>query len=171
MEKMQITDQQILNPAHVEALRTFINQAPYFRLLGMSLLEIGQGKSRMELRIDAAKHLNPFGGLHGGVYASLIDAAAYWAAYFALPEEDGMISADLSVNNLARSKGGQLFVEGHCLKTGHTLSLSEAFVRDAEGRLLAHGLSKLLVKSRGLQSVSQAIAAAGLPPLPPKFIA
>jgi uncharacterized protein (TIGR00369 family) len=45
--------------------------------------------------------MNPFGGLHGGVYASAIDTAAYWSAYFDLPEENGLISIDIKVDFLA----------------------------------------------------------------------
>jgi hypothetical protein len=38
------------------------------------------------------KHMNPFGGIPGGVYASAIDTAAYWSAYCDLPEEKGLVS-------------------------------------------------------------------------------
>lgn len=67
-----------LNPEHIKAILELINRGPYFKLLSMEVTKLDFGYSRVEIDLDA-KHLNPFGGHHGGVYASLIDTAAYWA--------------------------------------------------------------------------------------------
>lgn len=115
------------------------------------------------------KHLNPFGGLHGGVYAALIDTAAYWSVYCDLDEDAGLISLDLKVDNLSTAKGGKLVVEGNRIKVGRSICLSEATVTDEQGKLLAHGSSKQMV-TRGLQSIHQAVIATGYPSLPPKFL-
>ena len=58
-----------LNPKHVEAVMTMINQGYYFKHLSMFVKDIGMGYSLVEVDIGD-EHLNPFGGLHGGVYAS-----------------------------------------------------------------------------------------------------
>ena len=63
------------NPEHIERLKGVINSAPYFRLLSMRISEIGVGYSIAEIDL-ADKHLNPFGGVHGGVFATIIDSAA-----------------------------------------------------------------------------------------------
>ena len=68
------------NPEHIEAVLNLINQGPYFKHLSMPVKEIGIGYSLVELDLGK-EHLNPFGGVHGGVYASAIDTAAYWAVY------------------------------------------------------------------------------------------
>jgi len=68
------------------------------------------------------KHLQPFGIVHGGVFASLLDATAFWAAYSQAPEDVGMTTVDLKLNYLAPL-------------------LSEASIRNEEGALLAHGTS------------------------------
>jgi acyl-coenzyme A thioesterase PaaI-like protein len=51
-------------------------------------MELGVGCSVVVMKIGK-KHMNPFEGLHGGIYASAIDTAAYWSAYCDLPEEKG----------------------------------------------------------------------------------
>ncbi|NLL86305.1 MAG: PaaI family thioesterase, partial [Syntrophomonadaceae bacterium] len=67
-----------LNPEHIRAVMDLINQGPFFKLLSMKVCEIGLGYARVELDLEE-KHLNPFGGVHGGVYSSLIDTVTYWA--------------------------------------------------------------------------------------------
>lgn len=157
-----------LNPEHITALLDLINHGPYFRLLSMVVKELREGYARVEVSLEY-KHLNPFGGLHGGVYASAIDTAAYWAIYCELDEDAGLISLDLNVDNLAAIKEGLLIVEGRRIKVGRTICSSEVTVTDEEGKLLAHGTSKQVV-TRNLQSVQHAVQAMGYAPLPPKFL-
>ena len=158
-----------INPAHIAALLNLINNGPYFRLLGMQVLELSPGYSKVELDLDR-KHLNPFGAVHGGVYSSLIDTAAYWAAYCELDEGVGYTSLDVSVSNLAMAKTGKLIACGASIKIGRSICLCEATVKDGSGATLAHGTSKLMILD-GKQSIDHAIEAMGYPLLPPKFIA
>ena len=157
-----------VNPDHVKAVLDLINNGPYFRLLSMTVSAMGAGFARVEMDIEN-KHLNPFGGVHGGVYSSLIDTAAYWAVYCDIEEDSGLISLDLHVDNLAPVQEGHLVVEGKRIKVGKNICLAEAVVIDGEGKYLAHGTSKQMVVP-GLQSMAEAVSAMGGEPLPPKFI-
>lgn len=121
-----------------------INQAPFFKLLSMKACEIGLGYARVELDLEE-KHLNPFGGVHGGVYSSLIDTVTYWAVYCDMDEDSGLISLDVTVDNLAPAKSGHLVVEGKRIKAGRTVCLAEATIFDSKGKSLAFGTSKQLV--------------------------
>lgn len=157
-----------LNPEHIQAVIGLINQGPYFRLLSMQVCEMGLGFANVEMEIEE-KHLNPFGGIHGGVYSSLIDTAAYWAVYGDVEEDAGLISLDLQVDNLAPVKEGRLTVEGRRVRAGRSICIADAAVMDGLGRCLARGTSKQVVVP-GLQTIAQALSALGHPPLPPKFI-
>ena len=157
-----------LNKEHINAILGLINQSPYFKLLSMEVCELRLGYCRIEVNLDM-KHHNPFGGLHGGVYASVIDSAAYWSVYCDLDENVGLVSLDLKVDNLATVKDGKLVVEGKQIKVGQRICLSEATVMDIHGKLLAHGTSKQMI-TRGLQSINQAVMAMEYQSLPPKFL-
>ena len=157
-----------INPEHIVELLTLINNGPYFHLLGMRVVELAPGHSKVELDLDR-KHLNPFGAVHGGVYSSLIDTTAYWAAYCELDEGVGYTSLDVSVSNLAMVKTGKLTACGASIKIGRSICLCEATVKDSSGVALAHGTSKLMILD-GKQSINHAIAAMGHPVLPPKFV-
>lgn len=114
-----------INPKHIEELLLLINQGPYFQLLNMEVSELKRGYSKIIIQLEE-KHLNPFGGIHGGVYASIIDTAAYWAAYCEVDEDMGYTSVDVSVNNLSIINSGKLIVEGKSLKVGKSICLCEA---------------------------------------------
>lgn len=159
---------QRLNPEHLKAIIELINHGPYFQLLSMKLTELSLGYAKVVVDLER-KHLNPFGGIHGGVYSSLIDTAAYWAVYCDVAENAGLISLDLNVNNLSPVKEGCLVVEGKRIKAGRTICLAEAVILDSQGKYLAHGISKQMI-TPGLQTITQAISEMGYNSLPPKFI-
>jgi uncharacterized protein (TIGR00369 family) len=133
-----------LNPEYVKVVRSATNQSPYFRLLSMELQDFDLGRSHIEISLQE-KHLQPFGKVHGGVYSTIIDAAAFWAVFGEVDEGMGMTSVDLKLNYLAPTTGGKLVAVGRRIKIGKTLGLGEAQVSDQDGRILAHGTSTLIV--------------------------
>ena len=156
------------NPEHIKALIDLINRGQYFLLLDMKVCELKKDYSRVELDLQG-KHLNPFGAIHGGVYSSLIDTAAYLSVYCGLDEAAGYTTLDLSVNNLSMAREGRIIAEGRSIKVGRSICLAEATVKDADGKLLAHGTSKLMILEE-TQSVNQALKVMGYKALPPKFL-
>lgn len=134
----------------------------------MEVTEIGIGSSVVAAEIRK-NHMNPFGGLHGGVYASLIDTAAYWCAYCDLPEENGLVTIDLKVDFLAPVIDGKVMIKGQRIKSGRTICLSEAKMFDGNGRILAHGTSKLMV-THNQQSINNVVDYIGSSMLPAKFL-
>ncbi|MCR4399704.1 MAG: PaaI family thioesterase [Syntrophomonadaceae bacterium] len=158
----------MLNPAHVRAVIEMANRSPYFELLSMRIVTLEPGLCVVEIPLQQ-KHLNAFGGLHGGVYSSLIDTAAFWSAYCELDEGLGLTSLDVQVTNVAPATSGMLIGTGRRIKMGRTMCLTEGSVTSGEGKLLAHGTSKLLVTA-SLQTIDQAARAMGAGPLPPKFL-
>ena len=156
-----------LNPEHVKQVLALINEGPYFQLLSIEVRDLGVGYSVVEADYQT-KHLNPFGGIHGGVYASLVDTATFWVLYGRLPEEAGWVTADLKVNYLAPILEGKLIVHGKLIKFGRTLSLTEAEIRNEQGALLAIGTSALIQTSGG-QTVESLARQKGIALLP-KFL-
>ena len=149
------------NPDYLEQVGKLVNRCPYFELLSMKLLDVGVGFSVLEIDLSK-KHLQPFGFVHGGVFASIIDAAAFWAIFFEVEDQNsGVTTVDLKLNYLAPAASGKLIAKGRQIKLGKTLGYAEAKVNDVNGKLLAHGTSTvILLPGKGLASD---------PPLPSKF--
>jgi uncharacterized protein (TIGR00369 family) len=150
------------NPEFIKRVSEMVSTSPYFELLSMKLVEAGVGYSSVEIDL-AQKHLQPFGMVHGGVFSSIIDAAAFWAVYLGIEDEAaGMTTVDLKLNYLAPAASGKLIARGSQIKLGRTLGYAEAEVLDEAGKILAHGTSTVIIlPGKALQAD---------PPLPPKFI-
>ncbi|MBW2352738.1 MAG: PaaI family thioesterase [Deltaproteobacteria bacterium] len=150
-----------LNPDHVAAVQKMVNHCPFFTLLSMDILSLDPCRSVLKIEIKE-KHLQPYGMVHGGVYSSMIDAACFWAGYTEVEEPLGLITVEMKLNYLSPASEGIFLAEGSVIKTGKTLCLSEAFVRDQEERLLAHGTATMMVlRSLEIQGQSR---------LPAKFL-
>lgn len=150
-----------MNPQWIEAVRGQVNPCPYFDLQSMNLKELDWGTARLEIELQR-KHLQPFGIVHGGVLASLIDAACFWSCFSQLPDDQGMTTAEIKLNYLAPVVNGTVSALGRCIKLGKTMGLSEATVYDDRQRILAHGTSTLVVMpDMGLPSDNET---------PPKFL-
>ena len=155
------SDMQKLNPDYVQAVCALINHCPYFRLLSMEMRELSLGHALMEADVEE-KHLQAFGYVHGGVFASIVDTAAFWAVFCKLDENVGITSVDLKLNYLAPVQKGKLIARGRCIKLGKTLGLGEAEITSSEGKLIAQGTSTLIILP--------GFGLAGSPLLPPKFL-
>ena len=150
------------NPEYIKRMNEVVNSCPYFDLLSMKLVDIGVGYSTLEIEL-ANKHLQPFGVVHGGVFASIIDAATFWSVYYDIEDPNvGITTVDLKLNYLAPAISGKLIASGRQIKVGRTLGYAEANVADQQGKVLAHGTSTLIILP------GKAIKTD--PPLPPKFI-
>ncbi len=157
-----------LNPEHIKRILDLVNNAPYFKLLSMEICEIREGYARVEVDLEK-KHLTPFATVHGGVYASLLDTACYWACYGELDENAGYVTVDVNSTMLGSSNSGRLIIEGHSIKVGKSICMSEANMVNEAGKLIAHGESTMMV-THGLQTIAAAVEAMGKEPLPKKFI-
>ena len=144
-----------LNPAYVTAAAKIVNECPYFSLISMEIKELVWGQCRIEAKVQE-KHMQPFGLVHGGIFAGLVDAAAFWAVFSEIDDGLGMTTVELKVNYLAPASKGILIAKGRSLKVGKTICLGEAFLEDENGALLAHGTSTTMVmKDLLLQGLSQ----------------
>ena len=141
-----------VNPAYMQALQELVRDAPFPRLMGMRLEAIEIDSAKIVLNIDE-RHFQPFGIVHGGVLATLIDTATFWAAFLRLPPDVGLVNIDLKLNYLQPARPGRLTATGRCIRPGRTLSYTEAHVHDARGELLAHGTSTLMaLPGRGIEA-------------------
>ena len=131
------------NSEYITALKKMVKASPYPAHMQMTLEEIEINSARIMIRLGN-RHLQPFGIVHGGVVATIIDTATFWAAFLVLPEKTGLVNVDLKLNYLSPVVEGHLYAEGKCLRPGRSISYAEARVFDDHGNLVAHGTSTLM---------------------------
>jgi uncharacterized protein (TIGR00369 family) len=133
-----------LNPDYVKAVCKIVNRSPYFALLSMEVRDLEWGTSLLEVQLEE-KHLQPFGNVHGGVMASVVDAATFWAVFPQVERGKGLTTVEIKVNYLAPVQKGKLVAHGQSIKLGRTLALGEARITDSKGKLVSHGTATMMV--------------------------
>lgn len=119
---------------------------PYGVTAGCRLVEVEDGRAVFRGHPDA-RFLNPLGSVHGGWTAGILDSAMACAVHSSLKAGQGYTTLELKVH-LVRAvlpDSGELTCEGRLVHRGGTVATSEGYLRDAGGRLLAHGTETCLV--------------------------
>ena len=128
------------------AIEGKLPQPPICETLSFRLVEVGDGFAAFEGE-PGAHLLNPLGSVHGGWALSLIDSACGCAAHSVLPEGTGYATIETK-GNLSRpitKDTGRVRAEGRVVSRGRQIISTEAKMLSADGKLLAHGTSTLLV--------------------------
>jgi len=119
---------------------------PITETLTFRLTEVGEGTVVFEGE-PGAQLLNPLGVVHGGWAFTLIDSATGCAAHTLLPAGVGYTTVETKVNfsRAIRADTGRVRCEGRVINPGRQIISAEAVVKGGDGRVLAHGISTLLV--------------------------
>ena len=120
---------------------------PAVRTLGLEPVDAHPG--RVTFRLDPDEfHLNPFGIVHGGVLAAVLDTAMGCAVHSLLPPAVGYVTAELNVRFLrpALVAGGPLVCRGEVDHQGRSTMVASARILDADDRLIALAGSTCLVR-------------------------
>jgi len=133
-----------LNPVFLAAIADSVNKSPYYAHTSMEIKEVDRGYCLMQLAVQK-NHLQPYGMVHGGVYAAMVDAAAYWAVFTQLDDNAKMVTIDLKLNYLGSASNGLLFAKGKSINIGKTIGIGVASIRDEAGKLLTHGAATFMV--------------------------
>jgi len=100
----------------------------------MKLKNLEWGSDVLEVDLEE-KNLQPFGYVHGGVIASVMDAAAFWGVFPQVKDGMGLTTVEIKVNFLAPVQKGKLVTKGRCIKVGKTLALADVFIYRTDGNL------------------------------------
>ena len=125
---------------------------PFADSMGCWLRDAEEGRALFEGEPRAA-FLNPLGGIHGGWTSGILDSAMACAVHTTLKAGQAYTTLELKIH-LVRPitpGSGLLACEGRLVHRGGTVATSEGYLRDAAGRLLAHGTETCLIfdASRG----------------------
>ena len=129
--------------AFTEASR-IVNRSPLNRWLGMSVLRADDDGITLGIRWREELISNPdIRSTHGGILATLIDAAGDYAV--ALKVGVAVPTIDMHVDFHRMAKPGDLRAEGQVIHLGRRFATAHARVLDAEGNLIASGRALYLV--------------------------
>lgn len=99
------------------------------------------------------RHLQPYGLVHGGVYAGMIETLCSTGAALTVWEENKhTVGLENNTSFLKAVRGGRLRCTARPLVLGNRSHVWEASVHDGENRLVAAGRVRLLVLEPGAQA-------------------
>ena len=114
--------------------------------LGYDVLEAESGRVVLTVTPTGA-HLNPWGTVHGGLAAALLDSCMGLAIHSMLDQGIGSTTLEFKIS-LVRPitvDTGAIRAEGRVINCGRRIGTAEGRVTDANGRLLAHGTTTCLI--------------------------
>ncbi|MBA4011408.1 MAG: phenylacetic acid degradation protein [Phenylobacterium sp.] len=119
---------------------------PSARTLSFEIIEVGDGYVRYEGR-PGPHLLNPLGVVHGGWALTLIDTVTACAVHSRLPAGVGYTTIETKANfsRAIRSDTGPVRAEAKVVTLGRQIGTAEGWLKDGEGRVLAHGTSTIMI--------------------------
>lgn len=127
-------------------------KSPFAAMLG---IEIAQAEpNRVVVRLPFRTDVTTVGRIvHGGAIATLIDIAGAAASGSGISDDNvvGGATSHLDVAYLEAADGCELLAEALVIQRSGGQTVSDVFVRDGEGRLIAKGMvtSRLFRKRQG----------------------
>lgn len=121
---------------------------PMCRTMNFILTSVGDGEARFE-GVPEFRHYNPLGTVHGGWTGAILDSALGCAVHATLAPGEGYTTVEFKVNIVRPilETSGRLVCDGRVVHRGRRIATSEATLKDAEGRLLAHGTETCMIFS------------------------
>lgn len=125
---------------HKRKAAELIKQVPYPALLGFELVDFNYGE--VILKVKMRRELEqPYGTLHGGATASLIDTAMAFACVSVMAEGEQSTTVDLTVHYLRPHTEGEVFCTAKIERAGKRVLTVSAEVVNEQGKLVATALS------------------------------
>lgn len=126
-----------MNDEHAQRFQT---GNPYHALIGVELVERGDGHARCRLPVTEKVRGGVAGSVHGGVISALVDIATLSAvSSIVQPGEQMAGTAELSVSYLRPALGEAVFADARVLKKGRTLAVIDVDITNPDGTLVAKG--------------------------------
>ncbi|HEY0428695.1 MAG TPA: PaaI family thioesterase [Pyrinomonadaceae bacterium] len=119
-----------------EALRA----APFPRLVGLELVDLKYGEAiiKLEMRDELRQ---PYGLLHGGATATLIDTTTAFAVITCQQAGEKSTTVDLTIHYLRPHTEGEIVCTARVVRAGRRITTVSAEVFNADGKQIATALT------------------------------
>ena len=120
----------------------------YWQTLGIEVEAAGEGWVKLRAPIRDGSRTAAGAPVHGGVLATLVDAAVGGAlGTYGSAAAGGvdLASLDLNVSFVGAARGDAVFAEGKILRRGRTIAFGETRVTDSAGTLVAVGRATYMI--------------------------
>ncbi|QMW02960.1 PaaI family thioesterase [Spirosoma foliorum] len=114
--------------------------------LDMALESVEEGKAVFSI-VPQEFHYNPIGGVHGGVFCTMLDSALACAIHSTLQAGTGYTTLELKVNFIRplTIRTGKVLPIGTLIHAGRSTATAEGKIVDEQGKLYAHATTTCML--------------------------
>jgi len=120
---------------------------PYWEHIGIKEITLENGTSLLELPVKR-EITQSWGNVHGGVIASLVDAAVGAALRSTLEEHEGGVTVEMKLNYLRPANGDILYAKGKIVQKGKSIVIGQATIENDAGEEVAIGIATYMMRQR-----------------------
>jgi uncharacterized protein (TIGR00369 family) len=125
-------------------IRDFLPKMAFNKLLGLRLVAVHKDGVTVELEVRP-EMMNGAGVLHGGVTATMVDAAAGIATNRELGGACRITTVELKINYFLPVVSGRVRARAHLMRVGKTLSISRVDLFDQKKKLIGTAIVTYMI--------------------------
>ncbi len=134
----------------LEQVRKVANHSPYYQLLGMEVIEIKEGESKIQMPFKQGL-THPYGIVHGGAIASLADSSVAMALISLVEPKDRITTIEFKINFFAPVSQGDLEAHAKIIHKGSKTAVGDVEVKNEKGKLIAKVIATYSIKRGGFK--------------------
>jgi len=137
-----------MSQEHISELLHLFNQsAPIARTFGMKLSYTPEGNAVIDLPYNPGLD-HALDGIHGGIYATLLDCAGWFTAAAAHDLSCWVATTEMSIHLLAPARRTALRAQGRLIRRGHRQDVAEMHLYDGDGKQVAHATGTFVLQPK-----------------------
>jgi uncharacterized protein (TIGR00369 family) len=125
-------------------MKKFSKIAPFTKHLGIEILEVGEGVSRLKMPYQH-ELTNPTGNLHGGAIATIADSAMAVAIGSVKGTSGRHFTVKLEIRYKTAVTDGVIIAEAKVTRQKQRFLLGEAVVKNGNGQVIATATGTFMV--------------------------
>ncbi|MBX9965151.1 MAG: PaaI family thioesterase [Burkholderiales bacterium] len=143
---------QVRGMSGVEFLQAWIDgrlpSPPISRVFDFDAVTVEKGRI-VFAGIPDGRFYNPIGTVHGGWAATVLDSCMACAVHSTLEAGQGYTTLEIKINYVRAmtDRTGRVEAEGKVVHVGKQVATAEGWLRDSQGRIVAHGSTTCMVFS------------------------
>ena len=128
----------------LELLKLFNETAPIAKFFGMRLSFDSEGQATLDLPYNSNLD-HALGGIHGGIYATMLDNAGWFASALTHEKSCWVATSEMSFHLFAAAKQTNLRAVGKVIKSGKRQDVCEMRLYEANDQLIAHATGTFII--------------------------
>jgi len=124
----------------IKEVKKIFNNVAFLKLIKANLHKSSYGKAVIELNYNS--DLTQIAGfLHGGVLATISDAAGAFALYPLIDNDKDLLTISLNINYLHPIKDGKIFAKAEIIKKGNKIATAIIKIEDKNKNIFCFAIA------------------------------